>query len=350
MNMTSKQNTLYSEFVISDVFDIYTGATIPQLNFSNGLIPRITATDVKNGIAIFTTQLDNKNYRCIDHCISISFLWSVFYQENQVSLDMKIHAIKIKNRKLNKYIWLYLIPLIKSFSSKYNYWYQLSTSILKSQKLLLPVDVNWHPDREFMENYMKQIEQKLLSTALTYFEKKLQEPELRGGGGALNSKQWWEFEIWELFDISIWKNIDWNKIDKNWWYVPYITRKESNNGVDWFIKWNLDFKNTKYPVITIWNETATPFIQNYSFFTWTKVNIMKSNKQISTYILMFISQSIKMHKSKYSYSFTINSTRLKKQKILLPLTTGWDPDYEFMEQHMKKIEYKKVKEYIESKI
>lgn len=191
---------------------------------------------------------------------------------------------------------------------------------------------------------------KIVEHCFDVFWEETARARIEGGGGALNSKQWWEFEIWELFDISIWKNIDWNKIDKNWWYVPYITRKESNNGVDWFIKWNLDFKNTKYPVITIWNETATPFIQNYSFFTWTKVNIMKSNKQISTYILMFISQSIKMHKSKYSYSFTINSTRLKKQKILLPLTTGWDPDYEFMEQHMKKIEYKKVKEYIESKI
>lgn len=34
--------------------------------------------------------------------------------------------------------------------------------------------------------------------------------------------------------------------------------------------------------------------------------------------VIFIATSLKQHKSKYSYSFTINSTRLKKTKNLPP--------------------------------
>lgn len=172
----------YKIFAISDIFDIYTWATIRQDDLFNGTIPRITATDVNNWIALFTNYSDHRNFRALDNFISISFLWSVFYQNHIVSLDMKIHWLKIKNRTLNKHIWLFLVPLIKNFTLKYSYGYQLSTSILRWQKLLLPVDDSWQPDRDYMEETMKKIEHKLLTHALQYFENKLQKQEMRGGG------------------------------------------------------------------------------------------------------------------------------------------------------------------------
>jgi len=52
-----------------------------------------------------------------------------------------------------------------------------------------------------------------------------------------------------------------------------------------------------------------------------------------------------MHKSKYSYSFTINSTRLKRQKILLPTNEKGEPDYEYMENYIKCLELKSLKKY-----
>ena len=171
----------YKIFAISDIFDIYTWATIRQDDLFNGTIPRITATDVNNWIALFTNYSDHRNFRALDNFISISFLWSVFYQNHIVSLDMKIHWLKIKNRTLNKHIWLFLVPLIKNFTLKYSYGYQLSTSILRWQKLLLPVDDSWQPDRDYMEETMKKIEHKLLTHALQYFENKLQKQEMRGG-------------------------------------------------------------------------------------------------------------------------------------------------------------------------
>lgn len=100
-----------------------------------------------------------------------------------------------------------------------------------------------------------------------------------------------------------------------------------------------------YPVITIGNETAYPFVQSFSFFTGTKVNIMKPKIDCSNRILFFISESIKQQRKKYSYSYTINSTRLKRQMIKLPITLKGLPDYQFMEQYMKNIEYKKRIKY-----
>lgn len=180
MNVDSMK---WGEFKICDLFEVYTGALVNQSEFSNGKIPRITATDLNNGIAFFTQNVENKNFRTLENFISISFLGSVFYQKNKVSLDMKIHAIKPKNKELNVYIALFLIPLIKNFTFKYMYGYQLSTHILKIQKLMLPIDSKGNPNYAFMESCMRKLEQKHLTKIIKYYKNKLLDSN--GGGGII---------------------------------------------------------------------------------------------------------------------------------------------------------------------
>lgn len=159
---------------------------------------------------------------------------------------------------------------------------------------------------------------------------------------SLTDREWKEFLIGNLFDIKIGKNIDGNKVDKINGYFAYITRKESHNGLDGFISEDKSFLNNDYPVITIGNETAEPFVQLFPFFTGTKVNILIPKTKLNRYILFFICTSLKQHKTKYSYSFTINSTRLKKQNIKLPIDTQNNPDWQFMEEYIKQLEQEKI--------
>lgn len=94
-------------------------------------------------------------------------------------------------------------------------------------------------------------------------------------------------------------------------------------------------------------------MQCYPFFTGTKVNILMPKTQLSKHALMFIASSLKQNKKKYSYSYTINSTRLRKQPILLPTKSDNTPDYDFMANYMKKREQyliNKVKKLLSSRI
>ena len=169
---------------------------------------------------------------------------------------------------------------------------------------------------------------------------------------SLKDVEWGEFRLEELFEIKIGQNIDGNKIDKQGGSTPYITRKESNNGLDGFIEAEQEKRNEAFPVITIGNETAEPFVQTYPFFTGTKVNILEPKEKLSESCLKFVATCIRQHKSKYSYSFTANSTRLKKQNILLPLDNS-KPNYQFMEDYIKqeqKIIAQKVIDYYEQQI
>ena len=162
----------------------------------------------------------------------------------------------------------------------------------------------------------------------------------------LTDREWGEFAIGEIFTITIGKSIDGNKVNRQSGKMAYITRKEQFNGIDGFIDYSEDFLNKDYPVITIGNETAEPFVQVYPFFTGTKVNILKPKQSLNASVLSFIATSLRKHKSKYSYSFTINSTRLKKQNILLPIDLEGNPDWQFMEDFIKQKEVAQTEKLI----
>ena len=81
----------------------------------------------------------------------------------------------------------------------------------------------------------------------------------------LKNREWRKFEIGDLFDIKIGKNLDGNKIDKTRGRTAYITRKENENGLDGFVDADNKYKNPHHPVITIGNETVKPFVQTFPF-------------------------------------------------------------------------------------
>lgn len=155
----------------------------------------------------------------------------------------------------------------------------------------------------------------------------------------LTDREWKKFKIGDLFSTRIGKSLDGNKVNRVG-QVAYITRKESDNGLDGFIDEDDSMLTDVYPVITIGNETAQPFVQVYPFFTGTKVNILIPKESIARdlYTLQFIAVSLAQHKGKYSYSYTINSSRLREQVVLLPVQSDGTPDWAFMEVYMKQVE------------
>lgn len=70
------------------------------------------------------------------------------------------------------------------------------------------------------------------------------------------------------------------------------------------------------------------------------------------YIYLFIKNSILNQKIKFEYGYKFNGERMKRTKIMLPVNDEDKPDYVFMEEYMKAIEkrlLKQYKNYIDSK-
>lgn len=146
----------WKTFVIADVFEVGTGASVKKSQLVAGDIPRITVTTSDNGILGRYAYIDSPNYRMFENFISYSFLGTCFYHPYQASVDMKVHTLQPKNVDLNPYIGLFLVAVLrKSYNPDYNN--QISKDILKGQKIYLPATNKGLPNWEYMEKYIRQI-------------------------------------------------------------------------------------------------------------------------------------------------------------------------------------------------
>ena len=165
--MTQIDTSKWKKFEVGELFEtvnnndkqVPTGANVPSLELKSGTVPRISVTGVNNGV-VGHYDSTHKNYKVYNNFISVNFLGNAFYQENNASLDMKVHCLKLKNKELNKYLALFLVTIINKLTTSYSYANQLSSTSITQLQLPLPITHEGTPDFDYMENYMKEITEK----------------------------------------------------------------------------------------------------------------------------------------------------------------------------------------------
>ena len=180
----------WKEFKIGDLFETnnekaYTGASVKRENLIPGETPRVTVSNINNGITGYyedIEDIEDTNYRVYNNFISVSFLGTVFYHPYSASVDMKVHVLpKLTNgRELTTGIGLFLVSAIKASIKRYTYANQISSKVIYDTYIKLPVTdasaasvqegpldfayaKSWRtpaePDWNYMEAFMKQINQ-----------------------------------------------------------------------------------------------------------------------------------------------------------------------------------------------
>jgi len=344
MNFDLK-NREWKEFLIGDIFNIGTGALLPKKVLKKGDTARITATDLNNGVFDYYTEIKHKNYRTVTNFISVSFLGSVFYHPYEASLDMKIHSIQLKNKEFNKYLAHFIVLTLKRTTSVFYYGNQLSSSNLPKKKIFLPINKKGELDFEFMEAFMREKEEEKLENYKKYIHKRVKSIKKYKSVKPIEEKEWSAFFLKDIFtEIQRGKRL--KKADHKKGKMPYISSTASNNGIDGYIgnKENIrQFSNC----LTIANSGSVGacFYQPFQFVASDHVTKLKNN-ELNKYTYKFISTIVKRLDIKYSFNREINDIRIKKEKILLPINDKNEPDYEYMENYIKQLEYKKLSEYL----
>ena len=342
------KNKEWKEFLIGDIFKTKTGALIPKRVLKKGNIARITATELNNGIYDFYEELKHKNYREVDNFISVSFLGSVFYHPYKASLDMKIHSVKLKKIELNKYLAHFIVLALKRTTKLFSYGDQLSSTDLPKKRILLPIKGKNEPDYAYMEQFMRQKEQEKIDRFKNYIDKRIKQVKDFKEVETLNKKEWGEFFLKDIFDeIKRGKRLKKDEHEEG--NQPYISSTALNNGVDGIIGNNEKVRKFKN-CLTIANSgsVGSTFYHPYCFIASDHVTILK-NENFNEYIYLFISSISRRLSEKYSFSREINDTRIQREKIILPKEKKGKPDYEYMENYIKKLEYEKLKKYIDIK-
>lgn len=73
------------------------------------------------------------------------------------------------------------------------------------------------------------------------------------------------------------------------------------------------------------------------------------NPNLNREVGLFITTVADKVRGKYNFGYKRSAKRLKKEKILLPVTSQKEPDYEYMKNYIKEKEYNKLKEYLKYK-
>ena len=179
MNNLFLDSRNWEAFFIEDVAEIISGRDIYEKERLDGLVPYITATANNNGIGYFVA---NNNETLESGCLSVNRNGSVgycFYHPYKALFGNDTR--KLRPKKNNRYIALFISMCITKQREKYGYGYKMGTGRLKRQRILLPVDTNNNPEWAFMEAYMKQKEQQILKPTIYKLCKQLIINDILGG-------------------------------------------------------------------------------------------------------------------------------------------------------------------------
>lgn len=353
----------WKDFVLEKLFVIKKGKRLTAADQEDGDNNYIGAIDSNNGIANHIAQ----NPIHSGNTISLSYNGSVgeaFYQKDPYWATDDVNALYSKYDGFNEFIGLFIVTILRQEKYKFSYGRKWTLDNMNTTIIKLPIKHNsddeplideskkysedgYVPDWEWMENFIKSLHHKPLTTK----NKAKEIPELK-------VNYWKKFTVEKLFDVFLSKG-DIKIDDVDLGNIPLVSSGESNNGIIGYIDEKGDGKAEVFNgnMITI-DMFGNSFYQKDDFFAVShgRVNILKPKFALNQYIGMFISTVLKQEQYKFSYGRAVYSAEASNMVIELPVQhhidgspvfdedkkysdEGYIPDWEWMENYIKSLPY-----------
>ncbi len=285
--------------------------------------PYVTRSNEKNGIQSFIPkqQVDFVKGNVIIIGLDTQ---TVFYQRSSFYTGQNVQILSSKH--MDEAIGLFLVVAITKQVESLNWGGNGATlSRLKKKSVLLPSldgrSPNWNYMREFIQRKMIEKKGEIQMSQETYVNNLTNLSECR----------WGIFQVKDLFQVEKGKFMS-QKDRILGGNTPYISAKKEKNGLRSFVGNRPLFKGNK---ITIEKVNFKSHYQPMDFYCSHDVTVLKSEK-LNEEVGLFISAMINRQSSKYSYGKQAQLQVVKREKILLPINKNDEPDYEYMENFIRK--------------
>lgn len=329
----------WKEMYFIDIFDnIYIAKSTDQNKLKVGNVPFIGRSSINNGLQgeyFVEKEKINKG-----NSLTISMVGEpkCFYHKYSFTCSQNILVLQ-NNEFINITNSKFLIPIIDNYlkAKGYGYGYPVGKERVLRNKLLLPVDKNNQINWNFMEEYIKERENKQREELKEYYKSRLLDlvvcPEV------LNDVDWKEIFIEEVAEIYSGKDI--YERERTIGNTPYITATANNNGIGYFV--GNENKTIESECISV-NRNGSVGYAFYHCYEALYGNDTRKLKPFikNKYTALFITHAITSQKDKYGYGYKMGTGRLKRQKIMLPVSDG-EVNYKYMENFIKNIEQKQIK-------
>ncbi|MCQ2290864.1 MAG: restriction endonuclease subunit S [Muribaculaceae bacterium] len=321
-------------FFLSEIFDFDKGNQNDMNTLLPGNTPLISAKKVDNGLKAFVIPNQKKQFS--GHCITLNLdgdggAGLAYYQPRKMLLDSHVCAL-IPKKTISRESLLFLSRIITSQGDAYGHGHSINKNRLRVFRIMLPVSAPHTPDYGYMGEYMRNKEKEMLTKYKRYLEKSIATE--KDFTLCLDSKRWKEFSLSEIFTIS--SSVRLTKDDMIKGARPFIGASDSDNGVTAFVG-NTNKSLDKNVLGVNYNGSVVEnFYHPYeAIFSDDVKRLHLKEYNDDKYVLLFIKQSILMQKRKYEYGYKFNGERMKRQRIMLPVSSSNIPDYAYMGEYMR---------------
>ena len=333
----------WKEFKFTDIFTkIQRGKRLTKGNQVEGDAPYISSTATNNGVDNFISNEDK--VRKFDNCLTLANSGSVgscFYQQYEfVASD---HVTALQNKDFSKGVYLFLSSVIKRLEEKYSFNREINDARISRETVILPVDTTGNPNWQYMEDYVKRLELEQLENVLEYiyiyiyrtisFHRDFQKSK---------SVEWKEFWLEDVCEIQ--SGIRLTQSDMTEGDRPFIGATEFNNGITAFVSNTNKSLDSNVLGVNYNGSVVKNFYHEYEcvFSDDVKRLKLKDNAYQNKYVYLFLKQVILQQERKYAYGYKFNASRMKRQKIMLPVGQTGEPNYYYMIDQMKWLEFKEM--------
>lgn len=338
----------WKHFRMPEIFGlIQRGKRLKNADHVPGIVPYVSSTANNNGVDDYIEATPGT--RAFGDCISLANSGSVgtaFYEPFEyVASD---HVTALKTEGMSKYVYLFLIATIEKQGSNFNFNREINDARIKNMQIMLPVDDAGEPDYAYMAEYVQQKRAAMLDKYHKYVEARIAELGELIEIPMLDEKEWDEFFIGDLFEVSRPKSR--NKDDYDFGNTPFVASGALNNGVMKCCDAKQDEQLDAGNCITVSPVDGSTFYQPMDFLgrggAGSSILMLRSD-WLNLYLGQFIARTVRQTCSKYTYGHMGNKDSIKRERIMLPIDDSGKPDYEYMEQYAKNMMLRKYKQYLE---
>ena len=331
---------------------------------SEGEVPFIGASGINNGVTGFCTmqavednskvgygpnepierKLFDKGSICVVN--NGSAIGYSYYQPKQFTCTHDVNPLTLRDHEMNEDEALFLSQMIRKQGVCFIYARKWRPSRMVRSQFLLPVDDDGKPDYGYMAQYASEMRGGMLMRYRNYVAGQLSQLEYKDIP-ALDEKEWKEFRIGELFEVSRPKAR--NKDDYDMGDIPFVASGAMNNGVMKCCKTcegeQLDAGNC----ITVSPVDGSSFYQPMDFLGRGGAGssiLMLRNNDLNLFRGEFMARMIQQTCSKYNYGHMGNKDSIKRELVMLPIDEDGKPDYAYMEQYAKNMMLRKYRQYL----
>ena len=339
----------WKAFRVEELFEVINGAGITKKEIYEhpGYLPAIQSGEEAFGIigTIDYNYCVEKRYKISKGpCLTVARSGSsgfVGYQPVQCVVGDSAKILEPKF-EINRYRLLFIRALLMVNKPKYAYVDKVTSTNYKQDTIFLPVNQDNTPDWQYMENFMKDVEKKI---EINLYE--LNVAVANNKPNKIIANDWIRFHLYDenLFTIDSGTKLDRIKMTNNNPSVNFVGRANTNNGVTDYVDKieGLEPYAAGYLTISLGGEyLGSCFIQDKPFYTSQNVNVLIPKHPISDYCKRFIATMIFREGRLHYKAFIDELNRHMKTdfSILLPVTSDNTPDWDYMDNYMRKVEKK----------